>query len=261
MTSVVGPRPGERPAELTLYKRRMADFEAEVLGRKRDALLEAGKGIGCSVSASEAHRDPAWDTMKLEAARALRVPLQVEQPARQLTIGGVAVETQARRAFTVAQPFGWLLAHSQAWPDGAGKTSEIRTTATRHRGPVLVHVSSRWPGVVERTRGLRRQRMIGSPWPEPTQAELVEQLGKVVAIAELVGCRVATADDADPWVRLSVRAVLEGLAKQPPRRGEPTPTCWAWQLEDVRLIEPVTAEAKPGLWHLPQDIEIRERRR
>jgi hypothetical protein len=187
-------------------------------------------------------------------------PSPVHNEGKQLALGDLGtVGPQELRAITVLQPYAWLLAHAGTWPVAAGKTSEVRTQSTSYRGTVLVHVSKRWTGAVDRTvAGLRRQRMIGGPWPEPTKAELVGQLGKAIAVAELVGCRVVTAEDDDPWVRLSVRAVLEGLAAKPPRSGKPT-TCWAWQLDDVRLIEPIALEGKLGLWHAPKGLEIRER--
>lgn len=53
-------------------------------------------------------------------------------------------------AFTVLQPWGWLIANASRWPDTVlGKTIENRSQPTSYRGPVLIHVSRRWENVGE----------------------------------------------------------------------------------------------------------------
>ena len=115
------------------------------------------------------------------------------------------------------------------WVDlilSGAKTIEIRTWATRHRGPLLLHASSGY-GIAEREAGRRH----GQAPPAP------EQLGAVVGIAELVDCRPAGADD---WPRAAL----------PPLEGR----LWAWVLADARPLGPVPCPGRRNLFEV--DLEV-----
>lgn len=112
----------------------------------------------------------------------------------------LVVEPVRYAAITVMQPYAWLLAHAGEWPEHVqGKTIENRSRRTNYRGPVLIHVSRRWERVELRLAELRRLGFVGGACPEPTLGELRSQLGLVIAVGELSGCRQIGDRDPHPW--------------------------------------------------------------
>lgn len=143
----------------------------------------------------------------------------------------LVVETDRHAAITVMQPYAWLLAHAHEWPcDVLGKTVENRSRPTNHRGPVLIHVSRRWERVDERLTALRKLGLVGGTCPEPTREQMQAQLGKVIAVAQLTGCRRVGDRDPHPWA-------IAGS--------------WAWELAEVELVVPFDLRGNTGLWYAP----------
>jgi hypothetical protein len=139
-------------------------------------------------------------------------------------------------AITVMQPYAWLIAHASSWPDDTlGKTIENRSRPTDYRGPVLIHVSRRWEHVAERVLELRRLGLVGRGCPEPNFAVMRAQLGRVIAVGELVGCRRIHAGDVHPWAH-------EGA--------------WGWELADVELVRPFGLRGHTNLWFAPPGIRV-----
>lgn len=91
------------------------------------------------------------------------------------------------------------------------KTIEVRTWATRYRGPLLLHASGAW-GVPEREAAKR----LGISVPSDRAA------GALIGAATLVDCRPVA--DAD-WA----------AAALPPLEGR----LWAWVLTDATPIDPI----------------------
>jgi hypothetical protein len=141
-------------------------------------------------------------------------------------------------AISVMQPWAWLIAHAREWPAHVlGKTIENRKRPTNYRGPVLIHVSRRWEKVRERLAELRRLGLIGGACPEPPLAEMRGQLGQVIAVGELVGCRRVGSRDPHPW----------GIAGS-----------WGWELADVELVRPFGLRGNTGLWYAPPHVRVRK---
>ena len=146
-------------------------------------------------------------------------------------------ETPTRyAAISVRQPWAWLLAHAPEWPDHVlGKTLENRSRPTNYRGPLLIHVSRTWDGVGETLLELRKLGLVGRGCPEPTIPELRAQLGQVIAVAELGGCRRVGNPDPSPWA---------------------IPGQWAWELDAVELVRPFELRGRRGLWFAPEGLEV-----
>ena len=106
------------------------------------------------------------------------------------------------------------------------KTIEIRTWATRYRGPLLLHASSAY-GISEREAAARLQL----PAPEP------ETMGAVVGIAELVDCRPVRRED---WKNAGL----------PPLGGR----LWAWVLADARPLGPVLHAGNRTLFEIEEEV-------
>ena len=114
------------------------------------------------------------------------------------------------------------------WVDlilSGAKTVEVRTWATRHRGPMLLHASAGF-GIAEREAASR----LRVPAPER------DRLGAVVGIAELVDCRPVRRED---WKKACL----------PPLEGR----LWAWVLEDARPLEPIPAAGKRTLFDIEEE--------
>ncbi len=170
---------------------------------------------------------------KAELARALVVP---EQPR---LLPGPDPDRYA--VITVMQPWAWLIAHAPTWPEHVqGKTIENRGSPTNYRGPVLIHVSRRWERIGEQLTELRRLGLVGRGCPEPNAQVMRSQLGQVIAVAELVGCRRIGSVDPHPWA-------IAGA--------------WGWELEGIELVQPFGLRGAPGLWFAPRGVQIRRRPR
>lgn len=116
------------------------------------------------------------------------------------------------RCLSVRQPWAQLIAQGR-------KTIELRTWATRYRGPIVI--------VAGKARGGPR----AADWRDVDGPR-----GAAIAIAELVDCRPARRSDA--------RAACTA-----PEDGE-----WAWVLRDVQPIAPVPQRGRLGLYRVPEDL-------
>lgn len=169
-----------------------------------------------------------WESAKAELEA---VMLDRSEPVLRL------VEPARYAAISVKQPYAWLLAHAGEWPSSVlGKTVENRSQATSYRGPVLIHVSRKWEAVGERLDELRRLGLVGGRCPEPSLAEMRSQLGQVIAVARLVGCRRVGDRDPHPWASAGA---------------------WAWELEGAELVEPFGLSGKLGLWFAPPGVSVK----
>lgn len=84
------------------------------------------------------------------------------------------------KAISICQPWGWYI--------GRGvKLVENRTWKTPYRGLVLIHVSKKMLEH-DRVTALEMAKRADSACPVPSPAELREQQGKIIAVAELVDC-------------------------------------------------------------------------
>lgn len=140
-------------------------------------------------------------------------------------------------AISVMQPWAWLIAHAPEWPAHVlGKTIENRSQPTGYRGPVLIHVSRTWERVGEQLGELRRLGIVGRGCPEPNVSVMRSQLGLVIAVAELVGCRRIGSVDPHPWANAGA---------------------WGWELEHIELVRPFGLRGHRGLWFAPRGVSVR----
>ena len=169
-----------------------------------------------------------WAQAKAELEQVL---VERPQPRRR------SVAPTRYAAITVMQPYAWLLAHAAEWPtDVLGKTVENRSCPTNYRGPLLIHTSRRWEKVGSRLAELRRLGLVGGDCPEPTFAELRAQLGQVIAVAELIGCRKVGDRDVHPWA---------------------TAGSWAWELACAEPVEPFELRGNTGLWFAAPGLRVK----
>ena len=134
-------------------------------------------------------------------------------------------------AVTLWQPWASLVAQG-------AKHIETRSWLTSYRGPLAIHAAKRY------TPDL--QVMADQ---EPFRSALAGidpegYLGMVVAVAELVDCRLITADNIPPEPERSF--------------GDYRPGRFMWILRDIcKLAEPVPVKGKQGLWvwEMSEDIQ------
>lgn len=129
------------------------------------------------------------------------------------------------RALTVRQPFASAIAVG-------GKRVENRPARVRLRGTFAVHagLSPDWtaPDLAWLAAGQ-------DPAGRGTGAEFTLPLGSVVAVAELTGCHWGGSRCCGEW---------------------DIPSCWHWELSDVRpLAVPVACLGSRGWWTLPDEVE------
>ncbi len=138
------------------------------------------------------------------------------------------------RGLTLCQPWASAIAIGL-------KRFETRFWATRYRGPLLIHAGRQIDWVIRRAAIIRLSAF------DPEQAAYFDlhssNLGKIVAIADLVECRSTTEPgcDADRWT--NALPELESFF------GDFGPSRFAWQLENVvRLAKPIPCRGAQGLW-------------
>lgn len=156
------------------------------------------------------------------------------------------------KAITIHQPWASLIAHGH-------KRFETRSWRTNYRGPIAIHAGKK----IERQAVLMLARDHTRIWHKITPLPT----GCIVAVAELVDCSLVT-----NWSRSSVFSatsnydgtpVIHGkegdiFLKLDPtelRFGDYTPGRYAWELANVRLIEPIPAKGRQGLWNWQQPSE------
>lgn len=137
------------------------------------------------------------------------------------------------KAITIHQPWASLIAHGY-------KRYETRSWKTNYRGPIAIHASKRFIKIdlpVER----------GSHQYYLTQG-VNTHMGSVIAIADLVDCwKVLDKNliEAQPPSEKRVRFLD---AREIPF-GDFTPGRYAWELANIRRIEPIPAKGQQGLWN------------
>ena len=144
------------------------------------------------------------------------------------------------KAITIHQPYASLIAHGY-------KRFETRGWRTHYRGPIAIHAGKK----IDHQAVLMIARDYPRIWRDITPLPS----GSIVAVAELVECRKAVMNPAYELVELvgEKDAVLFDAMEND--FGDYTPGRYAWELANVRLIEPIPAKGRQGLWNWQQPSE------
>lgn len=156
------------------------------------------------------------------------------------------------KALTVWQPWASLLACG-------AKQFETRSWATSYRGPIAIHAAAvKVPQIIKRCFSTESSKQafldaiakgMNGVHTEKEVMELVNSLptGSVVGVAQIVGCcRIFVGCNGKQFIRAS-----HGIYKPTYRErmlGDWTPGRYAWEFYDMKLIDPVSAKGKQGLW-------------
>jgi hypothetical protein len=178
------------------------------------------------------------------------------------------------KAITILQPHASLIAVGE-------KRYETRNWPTKYRGPIAIHAGQRPMPIIGGYTGDTFLYALFDAFGEhhryDTESEadcisrITEQLpyGKIVAVAELVGCAQIATEHGIPKIYRSWLPLPESGATgadpawySPANEGyewlfgDWTPKHYAWELSNVcALPEPLPCWGRQGLWTVPPEIE------
>jgi activating signal cointegrator 1 len=142
------------------------------------------------------------------------------------------------KALTLWQPYASLIAEGI-------KRVETRGWSTPYRGPLLIHCARHWSGglaarfeeIKDHLRGRSDRKFL------PTQASM--PMGKICCLVDLVDVRQMKAPE--DWL---------GIDFEENYWGDLSPGRFAWILENPRrLLDPIPATGRQGLWSVGQALE------
>ncbi|MGG1249913.1 ASCH domain-containing protein [Brevibacillus agri] len=139
------------------------------------------------------------------------------------------------KAITIYQPWATLIALGE-------KRYETRGWKTNYRGPIAIHASKN----IDHQAALMVARNCPEIWrkisPLPT--------GCVVAVAELVECwSVHLYQNVEIYLHEGVGGGTRSIDPQEEKFGWYEPGRYAWELANMRKIDPVPAKGQQGLWN------------
>jgi hypothetical protein len=137
----------------------------------------------------------------------------------------ITEQSKVIRAITIWQPWATLIAKKL-------KQIETRSWSTTYQGIILIHAAKRTPLESEL-----------KPFTQYLQdVDVHKDLGKIVAIAQLTDCVLMTEEFIEN------QSELERLC------GNWQPGRYAWQLSNIRKIDPIPSQGKQGLWVPPKEL-------
>jgi hypothetical protein len=155
------------------------------------------------------------------------------------------------KAISLWQPWATLITIG-------AKRIETRSWATRYRGPLAIHAAKRWTGRQASLcgHGVFFEVLHTLPGYAPNRLgnaiqywRPVFQFGYVVATCRLIACvRTEEILHNNLWV------ACVSPTKLPPYEqefGDYTPRRWAWILDVVRPLPPITFRGGRGLFNVP----------
>lgn len=168
------------------------------------------------------------------------------------------------KALTILQPWASLIACG-------AKKIETRSWKTNFRGPIAIHAAKQLKSEFLNIAGHepfytplhenRKWRMMrdndtGIWYPPP---------GCVIALADLIGCVKIIGRTCIGTERYPIAALLENKIEIDGNEiafGDYTPGRYAWMIENVKMIEPLSATGRQRLWEWNrpemQDVPGRE---
>ena len=149
---------------------------------------------------------------------------EIEEKSR-LTLPPEQIESGRKiTAISLHQPWASLIASGH-------KRYETRSWPTSYRGPIAIHAAKK----IEPDS--RLLNLLGA-------AESDVPRGAVVAIADLVNC-----------IQMDAH-FIEAQSDTERMCGDWSVGRWAWELENIRAIEPISARGMQGLWQWEMDYPI-----
>ena len=144
------------------------------------------------------------------------------------------------KAITILQPWASLIACG-------AKRIETRSWATQYRGPIAIHAAKDQDKKGDRIRHIvARAEQYGIIIPKM-------QFGCVIATANLVDCiEIVHFYTLAPTVPQAKRAILDNghtVSGNEIDFGDFTPGRYAWILDNIQAIKPVTARGQQRIWN------------
>lgn len=139
------------------------------------------------------------------------------------------------KALSLWQPWASLIAHGH-------KKLETRSWSTSYRGLLAIHATATWHSGVPELCLREPMFRLALSKHYPTLGSL--PLGCIIATCFLIRC--VRAED----IRLS-------LSDKELVFGDYSDGRWAWELGDVRLVDPpVACKGQRSIWSVPSHVEI-----
>lgn len=153
------------------------------------------------------------------------------------------------KAITILQPWASLIACG-------AKKIETRSWPTNYRGPIAIHAGKgkKYYGLEHQEpflTALEDQILISEDIGGPVEAEYEDvrsdlPYSAVIAIAELVDCQEMTMEKIVAWRDI--------YGKNEVAFGDFEPGRYAWILDNVRPIRPVSARGQQRIWNWDGDL-------
>lgn len=170
------------------------------------------------------------------------------------------------KAITVWQPFASLLAYG-------GKRFETRSWAISYRGPIAIHAASLstrsvinrcfpvasytfHPDYHAKEQLLKAlSEVFGVPYGKIMDHLKTLPTGAVVATANLIGCHeIARINEKNCYCDCNRKGVWIDVTDQEVVFGNWVHGRYAWEFSDMKIITPVPARGRQGLWNLDDSI-------
>lgn len=131
------------------------------------------------------------------------------------------------KAITILQPWASLIACG-------AKVIETRSWETKYRGPIAIHAGK------FHNKSVCLDNPFYAALTSRGQDPYNLPYGQVIAIADLIACEKMTMNHIVAWCNV--------YGRQEITFGDFSPGRYAWILENVRLIAPVTARGQQRIW-------------
>ncbi len=145
------------------------------------------------------------------------------------------------KIITLWQPWATLIALGY-------KKYETRHRGTKYRGRLAIHAAKR-PVKDKELAAISYDSIGHINWEKIKNIEY--PLGAIVAVSNLVDCHIMTNS-----MRLTHESciAINSITPLEKSMGFWEPGRFAWELDEVKKIEPIPCRGSQGLWNLPQEI-------
>lgn len=158
------------------------------------------------------------------------------------------------KVISVMEPYASLIALEL-------KRFETRSWATKYRGPIAVHASKKNPKLTLRSLSSDVQKSIFDCIYEKLeiQSGAIDKMnpGCIIATANLTECYEIYEDHSGSAVLMIGDAPKVWVGKDSNEFvfGDYSHGRFAWELQDVKRIEPIPAKGQLGLWNYNMEVD------